>query len=96
MRFGANNIGSAETLSLTIVTGLNSAQHSEQEGCNLLTFKDWETDTSSGFDVILLEVHKAMLQEMILRDKNHPSVIMWSLANEPRTDKPEAEDYFRY
>nr|CAD7598626.1 unnamed protein product [Timema genevievae] len=48
-----------------------------------------------GFDVILLEVHKAMLQEMILRDKNHPSVIMWSLANEPRTDKPEAEDYFR-
>nr|CAD7396017.1 unnamed protein product [Timema cristinae] len=49
-----------------------------------------------GFDVILLEEHKAMLQEMVLRDKNHPSVIMWSLANEPRTDKPEAEDYFRY
>lgn len=31
-----------------------------------------------------------MIREMIDRDKNHPSVIMWSLANEPHTSKPEA------
>lgn len=30
------------------------------------------------------------LRELIDRDKNHPSVIMWSLANEPHTARPEA------
>jgi beta-glucuronidase len=37
-----------------------------------------------------------MIRETIDRDKNHPSVIMWSLANEPHTAKPEArEAYYR-
>ncbi|MEL6272348.1 MAG: glycoside hydrolase family 2 TIM barrel-domain containing protein, partial [Chloroflexota bacterium] len=31
-----------------------------------------------------------MLREMIDRDKNHPSVIMWSLANEPHSARLEA------
>ena len=31
-----------------------------------------------------------MIREMIDRDKNHPSVIMWSLANEPHTATAEA------
>lgn len=31
-----------------------------------------------------------MIREMIDRDKNHPSVILWSLANEPHTSRPEA------
>ncbi|MBL4559360.1 MAG: beta-glucuronidase [Labilibaculum sp.] len=36
---------------------------------------------------------KQYLQEMILRDKNHPSVIMWSLANEPteKGRRPEGD-----
>jgi beta-glucuronidase len=33
---------------------------------------------------------KQFIREMIERDKNHPSVIMWSLANEPHTAKSEA------
>ncbi|MDY3845597.1 MAG: beta-glucuronidase [Eubacteriales bacterium] len=33
-------------------------------------------------DDVLLRVNK-VIKEMIERDKNHPSVIMWSLANEP-------------
>jgi beta-glucuronidase len=32
---------------------------------------------------------KQMIREVIDRDKNHPSVIMWSLANEPHTVPPE-------
>ncbi len=37
-----------------------------------------------------------MIREMIDRDKNHPSVIMWSLANEPHTAKLEARaEYYR-
>jgi len=34
-------------------------------------------------------------QEMIARDKNHPSVIMWSLANEPHSTRPAAKPFFR-
>lgn len=37
-----------------------------------------------------------MIKEMIARDRNHPSVIMWSLANEPKTDLPAAQPYFEY
>ncbi len=37
-----------------------------------------------------------MIREMIERDKNHPSVIMWSIANEPHTASLEArEAYYR-
>ena len=37
-----------------------------------------------------------MIREMIDRDKNHPSVIMWSLANEPHTATAEARQaYYR-
>ena len=42
-----------------------------------------------------LKNHKKSLMEMIQRDKNHPSVIIWSVANEPNTDMPESEKYFR-
>ncbi len=35
------------------------------------------------------------VQELIARDKNHPSVIMWSLANEPHSRRPEAKPFFR-
>lgn len=38
---------------------------------------------------------RSMLSAMIQRDKNHPSVIMWSLANEPLSDHPRAMDFFR-
>jgi beta-glucuronidase len=34
-------------------------------------------------------------REMIDRDKNHPSVIMWSLANEPHSARPAAKPFFR-
>lgn len=33
--------------------------------------------------------------EMIARDKNHPSVVMWSLANEPHSHRPAAKPFFR-
>lgn len=35
-----------------------------------------------------------MIREMIDRDKNHPSVIMWSIANEPHTSFPEARQAY--
>lgn len=41
-----------------------------------------------------LEHHKQVITEMISRDKNHPSVLMWSLANEPESGDPSAKKYF--
>jgi len=38
--------------------------------------------------------HLAALRELIARDRNHPSVIAWSIANEPDTAEPAAREYF--
>lgn len=42
-----------------------------------------------------LALCKQYTQEMIQRDKNHPSVIAWSLANEPHSIRGEAKIFFR-
>jgi beta-glucuronidase len=31
---------------------------------------------------------------MIARDKNHPCVVLWSIANEPESDTPASRAYF--
>lgn len=43
----------------------------------------------------LLKNHKAALTDMIDRDKNHPSVIAWSLLNEPQCTSAGTEEYFK-
>jgi len=42
------------------------------------------------------EHHRDVIRDMIDRDKNHPSVVMWSLANEPDLENfpQDAHDYF--
>jgi beta-glucuronidase len=42
-----------------------------------------------------LELCQQYTRELIARDKNHPSVIMWSLANEPHSALPAAKPFFR-
>jgi hypothetical protein len=38
--------------------------------------------------------HLQALRELIARDRNHPSVVLWSIANEPESGEPAARDYF--
>jgi beta-glucuronidase len=40
------------------------------------------------------EVHRQALAEMIARDKNHPSVVIWSIANEPESTTAASRSYF--
>ncbi|CAI4224312.1 unnamed protein product [Auanema sp. JU1783] len=40
-------------------------------------------------------LHMNMVKDMINRDRNHPSVIMWSIANEPHTEKDVSRNYFK-
>ena len=35
------------------------------------------------------------VRELVARDKNHPSIIMWSVANEPHSKPPHAKPFFR-
>ncbi|XP_051541049.1 beta-glucuronidase isoform X2 [Myxocyprinus asiaticus] len=39
--------------------------------------------------------HLIVMEELVKRDKNHPSVVMWSVANEPASEMPPAEFYFK-
>jgi len=41
-----------------------------------------------------LDHHNEVMAELIRRDKNRPAVVMWSVANEPCSDKPAAVKYF--
>ncbi|XP_030217345.1 beta-glucuronidase [Gadus morhua] len=38
--------------------------------------------------------HLDVMGELVTRDKNHPSVVMWSVANEPASEMPPAGLYF--
>jgi beta-glucuronidase len=42
-----------------------------------------------------LDAHLKVLAELVARDRNNPSVIMWSVANEATTNRPESVPYFR-
>lgn len=39
--------------------------------------------------------HAAEVRDLIARDRNHPSVVMWSIANEPASQEPGAREYFK-
>ncbi|CAD5120828.1 DgyrCDS9382 [Dimorphilus gyrociliatus] len=42
-----------------------------------------------------LKHHLDVMKELVRRDKNRPSVIIWSVANEPQSNYDEARDYFK-
>lgn len=39
--------------------------------------------------------HQDIIRELVARDKNHPCVVMWSVANEPASDEKGAYEYFK-
>jgi beta-glucuronidase len=40
------------------------------------------------------EAHAQSIRELIARDKNHPSVVLWSISNEPDSSEKGAREYF--
>uniref|UniRef100_A0A8C2A7M6 Beta-glucuronidase n=1 Tax=Cyprinus carpio TaxID=7962 RepID=A0A8C2A7M6_CYPCA len=43
------------------------------------------------FGNVSLAHHLTVMEELVRRDKNHPSVVMWSVANEPASEMPPEE-----
>ncbi|WP_145330973.1 beta-glucuronidase [Paenibacillus xylanexedens] len=41
------------------------------------------------------EHHQDVIRELIERDKNHPCVVMWNIANEPASEEKGAYEYFK-
>jgi beta-glucuronidase len=50
---------------------------------------------TGGFGKALQKNHARAIERLMARDKNHPSVIMWCLANEPSSQLVESREYFR-
>lgn len=48
----------------------------------------------SNFDDTILARHKEVMTEIYKEFGNHASIIMWSLANEPMSNKNESDIYF--
>ena len=40
------------------------------------------------------QAHRQAITELIARDKNHPCVVLWSIANEPESDTEASRAYF--
>jgi len=47
------------------------------------------------FEAPLLDHHLSVMTELVSRDKNHPSVVMWSVGNEPRSYRNSSGQYFK-
>lgn len=70
-----------EMLDLCDREGIVVIDETPAVGLNFPNIKeDWYQDLSR-----TKEHHEEVIEELIRRDKNHPCVVMWSLANEPDT-----------
>jgi beta-glucuronidase len=73
----------------TPAVGINSGLAAGAFGAEpFITFSD---DT---INATTQAAHAQAIRELIERDKNHPSVVLWSIANEPESTTPEARAYF--
>lgn len=73
----------------TAAVGLNLAI-----GAGMGTGATRSTFGPEGFGDETREVHAQAIRELIARDKNHPSVVMWCITNEPASFEEGARPYF--
>ncbi|KAH8283558.1 hypothetical protein KR018_006458 [Drosophila ironensis] len=69
-----------------------SMQFADEHG--IMIIDECPSVDTENYSSELLRKHKSSLEQLIHRDRNHPSVVMWSIANEPRTGEMMAESYF--
>ena len=54
-----------------------------------------KTYVDGGIDGNTAASHRRAISEIVARDKNHPSVVIWSIANEPNASEEGAREYFQ-
>jgi beta-glucuronidase len=72
----------------TAAVGLNAALGGVLGGVSFETFSEETINAETQ------QVHAQAIRELIARDKNHPCVVIWSIANEPESWTPESRKYF--
>src|SRR5205085_3141809 len=73
----------------TAAVGLNMGL-----GGGIFGGQGYSTYTPDTINATTQEVHAQPIRELVARDKNHPSVVLWSIANEPESHTEGAEAYF--
>jgi beta-glucuronidase len=68
--------------------GLNASLGGFLGGVTFTTFSEETVNDGTR------EAHRQAIRELIARDKNHPSIVIWSIANEPESWTPESRAYF--
>ena len=74
----------------TAAVGLNMGL-----GGGILGAQGYQTFSPETINDASRDVHAQAIRELVARDKNHPSVVLWSIANEPESETEAAEAYFR-
>jgi beta-glucuronidase len=72
----------------TAAVGLNLTMTISRSQSGTQTYSDQTVSA------VTQRAHLQAITELIERDRNHPSVVMWSIANEPESGLPAARDYF--
>ncbi|XP_037944931.1 beta-glucuronidase isoform X2 [Teleopsis dalmanni] len=71
-----------------------SMQFADEHG--IMIIDECPSVDTENYNQALLDKHKSAMEQLIHRDRNHPSVVMWSIANEPRTGQFHADSYFQF
>lgn len=70
-----------------------SMQFADEHG--IMIIDECPSVDTENYSQTLMDKHKFSIEQLIHRDAHHPSVVMWSIANEPRTQQFRADTYFR-
>lgn len=73
----------------------NILDMADREGILVIAETPFVGLNSRNYTKEILNKAVSVIGEMIKRDKNHPSIIMWSLANEPIVETDDGEQFFK-